>query len=110
MVQCGAMWCSVLHCGAVCCVYELLAVLAHADQGKCKTERSMSMMGCSGLHCVAVCCSVLQCVACRKHLDVETHANQGKCQAEKNHSVMCSSALKCIAVYCSVMYIGSTSP
>ena len=35
VLQCGAVWCSVVRCVAVCC---------------------------SVLQCVAVCCSVLQCV------------------------------------------------
>ena len=46
VVQCGAVWCSVLQCVAVCC-----SVL------------QCGAVWCSVLQCVAVCCSVLQCVA-----------------------------------------------
>jgi len=46
VLQCVAAWCSVLQCVAVCCsMLECVAVC------------------CSVLQCVAVCCSELQCAA-----------------------------------------------
>jgi len=71
VLQCGAVWCSVLQCVAVCNVVSDPEV--HHVRGSatfCSTHvlrytyvlQCVAVCGCV-LQCVAVCCSVLQCVA-----------------------------------------------
>ena len=45
MLQCVAVWCSVVQCGTVCCSMLQYVAVCY-----------------SVLQCVVVCCSVLQCV------------------------------------------------
>ena len=54
VVQCGAVWCSVLQCVALV-VLDVFFRLVSTGVLQC--------MQCDVLHCIAVCCSVLQCVA-----------------------------------------------
>jgi len=56
--QCGAVWCSVVQCVAVCRSWCALGTSA----GCCSVLQCVAVC-CSVLQCVAVCCSVLQCVA-----------------------------------------------
>jgi len=76
VVQCGAEWCSVLQCVAVCCrVVQCVAVC------------------CSVLQSGAVCCRVVQCVAVR-------------CSVVQCGAVWCS-VVQCDAVWCSVLQCGA---
>ena len=49
MLQCGAVWCSVVQCDAVCVRCDYPVRLACVSSG--------------ALQCDAVCCSVMQCDA-----------------------------------------------
>ena len=60
MLQCVAVWCSVLQCGG--------GVVAHGlgvmrGQGRDGSVVQCGSVWCSVVQCVAVWCSVLQCVA-----------------------------------------------
>jgi len=66
VVQCGAVWCSVVKGGAVCGVGWCSAV--QCGEGWCSVLRCVAVrcriaLCCSVLQCVAVYCSVAQCVA-----------------------------------------------
>jgi len=79
MVQCVAMWCSMLQCVAA----SILAMLQGPD---CELQ---------GVSCVAGCCRVLQCVAKMPGgSDRELHGVS--CVA------VCCSVLQCVTVCCSV--------
>jgi len=55
VLQCVAVWCSVLHDSFIRGSSKILCL--------CAMTRSCIAAYCSVLRCVAVCCSVLQCVA-----------------------------------------------
>jgi len=82
VLQCVAVWCSVVQCGAVWCtgVVQCAATILKS----CWSERR----GRSSFWCVAVCCSVLQCVAMR-------------CSVVQCGAAWCS-VVQCGAVWCSV--------
>jgi len=66
MLQCVAVWCSVVQCVAVCCsVLQCVAVCCSVLQcvAVCCGVLQCVAVCCSVLQCVALCCSVLQCVA-----------------------------------------------
>ena len=96
MLQCGAVWCSVLQCVALCCsVLQCDGVGSHSHHGAGVVQGKGSVLqcvavGCGGLRCVAVCCSVLQCVAV--------------CCSVLQCIVVCSS----VAMFCSVLVLGVT--
>ena len=80
MLQCAALCCSVLQCGAV-----VVAQQFHEPRHFCV------------LQCVAVCCSVLQCVAVR--------CSDVKCVACGNiMSLTTFCVVQCVAVCVAVMY------
>ena len=104
VLQCVAVWCSVVQCGAVCCsvllsmglgtyIYVYIAVNGLTFENVCLLLWGLTFglgiyiyyiyVCCSVLQCAAVCCSVLQCAA-----------------------VFCS-VLQCVAVCCSMLlFIG----
>jgi len=80
VLQCGAVWCSVVQCGAGCyiictsphsspqndpssCCAQIRARDCHACARRCQCAVFIYMhtCSCSVLQCVAVCCSVIQC-------------------------------------------------
>jgi len=85
MLQCVAMWCSVLHCVAA----SILAMLEGPDREL------------QGVSCVAGCCSVLQwCLEARIASCMVCHVLQ--CVACVAVCCMCCSLLQSAAVCCSV--------
>jgi len=62
-MQCGAVWCSVVHGGAVCLHLQPYAMAPAVD-----IPNAAIAVCCSVLQCVAVCYTVLQCVAVCLHL------------------------------------------
>jgi len=85
VVQCGAVWCSVLQCVAV--LHDISGQIRVAGCAQCVAGVLQCVaVCCSALQCIAVCCSVLQCVAGVLH-----------CVA-----VWCR-VLQCVALYCSVL-------
>ena len=99
VLQCGAMWCSVLHRRArrlrvtPFCTLELLARQRQPRVLQCVA------VCCSVLLCAAVCCSVLQCVAvcCCVLLCVAVCCSALLCVAG------CCCVLQCVAVCCNVL-------
>jgi len=107
MLQCGAVWCSVVQCSAVCC---------------------------SVLQCVATCCSVLQCVEVRytvvqcrwviglantyvAPLTRQTRCSMLQCVATHMSSLclakqvaVCCSVLQCDATHMSSLYLAKHVP
>ena len=77
MLQCKAVFCSVLQYGVMCC-----SMLQYA--AVCCSVLQCLAIGCNALQCVAVCCSVLQCVAV--------------CCSVLQCVAMCCSVLQCVAV------------
>jgi len=67
VLQCVAVWCSVVQCVAVCySVVQCVAVLEVPCLVHCLAQLlsvCVSRLSCSVVQCVAVCCSIVQCVA-----------------------------------------------
>jgi len=83
--QCGAVWRSVVQCGAVCCSVLHLA--------------NISPGAVVQLQCIAVCCSVLQCIAvCCSVLHLTKHQLRVGGLVSK-----CRKVLPCGAVWCHVL-------
>ena len=68
MLQCAAVCCSVLQCGAVLCVEggrhvgDLISL--EGSSQVCCSILQCAVECCGVLQCGAVCCSVLQCYVC----------------------------------------------
>ena len=110
MLQCVAVWCSLVQRAAVCdractfrcSVLQRVAVPQYFSLVQCGavwcsvvqcgavwcSVVQCGVVWCCVVQCVAVCCSVLQCVA--------VCCNVLQCVA------VCRSVLRCVAVYCSV--------
>ena len=76
MVQCGAVWCSVVPCVAVrCSALQCVAVRCMALQcvAVCCSALHGGAVRCMALQCVAVCCRALQCVAVHESSDARKH-------------------------------------
>ena len=101
MLQCIAVRCSVLRCGAD------REVLEYHVARWCVLQRAA--VRCSVAQCVVVCGSVLQCVEEREALGYNKSPLQRvavwysvlQCVAE------CCSVLQCVAVCCSVLQYGA---
>jgi len=115
LLQCVAMWCSVLQYGAVCCsvccsVLQCVAVCCNIfDKSESARQvRHGSWLWCSVvqcvlqcvLPCVAVCCSVLQRVATYlTNLQVP-----GRCDTVHDCVAVWCRVLPCVAVCCCVLW------
>jgi len=87
VLQCGAVWCSVVQCLTNC---ESATHMGSQDDCQSRDGSCIDVM-----HCVAVRCSVLQCVAvCLTNL----------------RAVSCWVLRECVAVCCSVYHEPITSP
>jgi len=69
MLQCGAMWCSVVQCAAVCCSVlqriELCECVLQRGKLRQESTRDKLISHFSGRQCVAVGRFVLQCANSR---------------------------------------------
>jgi len=68
VLQCVAVWCTVLQCGALCCsVVHCVAVWCTVLQcgAVCCSVVHCVAVWCTVVQCGAVCCSVVHCVAVR---------------------------------------------
>jgi len=92
MLQCVAVWCSVVQCVTVQC-----SVLQYTLQSLC----------CSVLQCVAVCYRALQCVAVRcneMQCSCSSRATDGSKKHDKTHrNYTVANVLQCVAVRHSVL-------
>jgi len=102
VVQCGAVWCSVVQCGAVLCsMLQCVAVHYVRCSGfhprsirmTVLLSRSICFRGVS--LCVAVCYNVFQCVSV--------------CFSVLQCVAMCCSVLQCVTVCSSMIVFPSTS-
>ena len=121
MLQCGALWCNVVQCVAVCC-----SVLQHMNTShvarllEAVTYVQCGAVRCSALPCVAMCCRVSQCVAvcrsvsqcvavCRsvlRHMDTGGKIPGVVCCIEFAYVTRLLEAIphvQCVAVCCSVL-------
>jgi len=94
VLQCGAVWCSMLQCVVMCQSASLL-IYGTCVAVRCCVLYLCVAVCCSVLQCAAVCCSVLQCVA------VCCSVSVSQCVA------VCCSVLQCAAVCRSVLQNGT---
>jgi len=109
------MWCSMLHCVAVCaaCCSVIELVLANWNIVVRYSMLQRVAVYCSVLHCyricisklgccsvlqyVAICCSVLQCVAALWNLCCVACISKLECCSVTQYIAVCCSVLQCVA-------------
>ena len=121
-MQCVAVWCNVLQCGAVCSVLQLVAVCCNAcvwrGFGYRRGRNAAVKRWCGVLLCGVVCCSVqfvavrcslLQCECVDEDSDIDSKDPQQEMEKQCNVLqcsvcvAMCCSVVQCGAVWCSVL-------
>jgi len=110
VLQCFAVYCSVLQCALHLERGERVVVVHDHVHELLQSVLQCVAVCCSVLQCVAVCCSVLQCVAVcvaferREHVVVHDHVHELlQCVLQcAEVCCMCYSVLPCVAVCCSI--------